>query len=739
MRNYKDQAGAIIVLAASVALLFAILITFLVWVGFRTTNRAALRNIANISALAAIDGYSRLENIVNPNNRFIERANAGLNRARALAQQNTNLFMGPIGNPVADFALGDFPDADDGGKLEFGIWYPQVPQNNPPPGCGVDPLKYPCLAKIATYQNGTNYEANAAIATVRTNRIDSFRIPFFSGLLDSFTETATAFVVPRCFANLIDASPSSMIESYPSISASLPTRSAPLCPIGSTKCYYDPNSLDPLELGIFAFDKSILDEDPLNPPLPEDIQPNDIHCNVFTGQNEHLMWCSMERNRPSTDDNQKHHFRSDFVDYSLPTPAWRSQSFVFDRAGNKKMYAFDAFAKTHAGLPDYIGPEPFSRSMLAFNSAARLALSKQGGSDRSLLMAFNGTLGGQLPHPTSGQSMLQDLGYFVQMTNFANRGLAYFTTGAGYAPLTERVFPNPVTRNIFPTFIRSNVINNDTNILEALASASASLVSASGGCNGIASRSIVISTDGVQNCYPSPWTDSQATRGYTCMPGGIGQDYTRYLEAEAALLTNLPLADELLQRQIRVTIMLDGKGVGPNIVNRRRFEDGGYPLDSHNLYMSFEEAKALPAEWSRYFLYRSSCPSGSNCDSLAYQNFGKPNYVFRRPLYTLGQLAFRTDGELCPIMPVCDSLACDGTGVGPGDCGPPGECYRGHNDANFPDKLWDCYRAPGGGYGLQLCSVFNHSEAEQAALCATRALVSTPFSFGEPNTTVTAP
>lgn len=731
MRSFKRQEGAIIVLAAAVALLFAILISFLIWAGFRTTNRAALRNIANISALAAIDGYSRLENIVDQNNRFMERATAGLNRARSLAQQNTGLFMGPIGNPVADFALGDFPDSDDGGKVEFGIWYPQRPLNNPPAGCAADDNNYPCLAKIAVYSNGVNYEANAAIVTVRTNRIDSFKIPFFSGVFDSFSESATAFVVPRCFANLIDISPSSMIESYPSFST-VQTRNSP-CPAGTSKCFYDPTpGADPLQMGLFAFNKNQLDDAPGTAPDAEHLRPSDIRCNVFTGYDDHTMWCSMEIDRGS-DTNPKHHYRSDFID---STGNWQSQAHVFDRGNGNTMYVFDVLRlQRGGGLPDYLGPEPFSRSMLAFNAAARLALSKQGGSDRSLLMAFNGTLGGQLPHPLSGQSMLQDIAYFVQMTNFANRGLSLFTLGTGYGALSNKIFPNPVTRNIFPTYVPANAIANGTNIVEALASASASLVNASGGCNGIASRSIVLSSDGVQTCYPSPWTDSQATRAYTCMPGSA-LNYANYRLAEDALLTNLPLADELKQRQIRVTILLDGLGVGPNIVNIRRVEDAHLPFDPHNLYLSFEEAKALPAFWGRYFNTRSTCPEGSNCDSNAFQNFGKPAYLFRRPLYTLGQLAFRTDGELCPIMPVCLAANCDGVGTGPGECGPPGECYRGHSDPYYPDKLWDCYRTP---FVLQTCSVYNFSEAQQAALCATRALVSTPFSFGEPNMTVNAP
>ena len=743
MSKFKRQDGAIIVLAAAVALLFAILISFLVWAGFRTTNRAALRNIANVSALAAIDGYSRLDNIVDQNNRFMERATAGLERASAFAQANTGLFMGPIGNPVAQFALGDFPDGDDGGKLEFGIWYPQVPQNNPPAGCGTDPLNYPCLAKITTYTNGVNYDANAAIVSVRTNRIDSFRIPFFSGIFESFTESATAFVVPRCFANLIDSSPSSMIESYPGYST-IRTCTAPacdtaaICPSGVNKCIYIPPAPgNRKELGLFAFKKETLAVNNLNGRTAANLRPLDINCDKdsYLDIDSRLLWCSMETLRPVSDDSPQHHYRSDFVDYSA-TPVWRSEAHAYDRAGVDHLHVFDVFRKTRAGLPDYVGPEPFSRAMLAFNAAARLALSKQGGSDRSLLMAFNGAPAGQLPHPLSGQAMLQDLGYFIQMTNFENRGTSVFTAGTGYAALSPRVFPNPVTRYIFPTFAPYKPIENGTNILAALATASASLVSASGGCNGIASRSIVLASDGVQTCYPSPWGIDQASRAYTCMTGSeITSDtsYANYQTAEVALLTHpliLPLVEELKQRQIRVTILLDGAGVGPNIMNLLR-EDAGFPRDPNNLYMSYDEAKSLPSYWLRYFYTRSVCPRG-NCNQEAYSHFGESGYIFRQPLYTLGQLAFRTDGELCPIMPKCDSSACT-TPIGPGNCGPPGECYQGPSDP-YPGKLWDCYRQA----GLQTCSVFNQSEAEQAAQCATRALVSTPFSFGEPNMTVNA-
>ena len=735
MSNIKRQDGAIIVLAAAVALLFAVLISFLVWAGFRTTNRAALRNIANIAALSAIDGYSRLENIIDQNNRFMERANAGLARARALAQQNTGLFMGPIGNPVADIALGNFPDLDDGGKLEFGIWYPQQPINNPPPGCGVDDQNYPCLAKITTYANGTNYDANAATVTVRTNRIDSFRIPFFSGLFESFSESATAFVVPRCFANLIDSSPSSMIESYPNFKE-LRTRTTP-CPSGSASCIYFLGVND-AEIGLFAYSKSILAQGSVQ--TPDELLPNQIQCSGFTAFDDRYLWCSMQIDRGS-DSNFAHHYRSDFVDGN----SWRSQVNVFDNTSNppRAPYVVDAFRISRGvSIPDYVGPEPFSRAMLAFNAAARLALSKQGGSDRSLLMAFNGAPVALLPHPSSGQAMLQDLSYFVQMTNFENRGTSRFFAGTYGAP-SQRVFPNPITRNIFPTYKPGNDVSNGTNIVQALADASAALVSASGGCNGIASRSIVLSSDGVQTCYPSPWTDNQATRAYTCMrPSNM--DVANYRVAEGALLNTLPLAEELRQRQIRVTVILDGAGVDPHFRNFRRHEDYGLPDDANNRYLSWDEAKALgPAVWRAFYFFIGECPAGTYDDAAAFRRFGEPGCKFRRPLYTLSQLAFRTDGELCPIMPRMPDSSCDGVGNGiaGNSCGPAGQCYRPHTDPYYPDKLWDCYRTYSGSMGqnLQRFSIYNHSEAEQAALCATRALVSTPFSFGEPNMTVNAP
>lgn len=705
----RRERGFVMVLVASAVLVFATIAALAIGLGMVSSARLATQNAVNSAALAAIQTWVNSPTLSND-----QRYRAAIARAELVLSRSQvpGVFSG---SSAWDGHLRtDWDSALDSstGVIRFGRFYPTAPSATGTQICS----EYPCMVYYPTSAQLTNTAATVNSVTI------NFRSPISNPILVPFANIfgndtlrvavdATATLVERCTAMVVDLSGSTFIETHSWQDVQYAFRlGAPLPELWVW---------DPTFPGGFAFPEKYTAPDGLTRPTLASLTQQRCVQSTPTagiGDLQSLIWCNTRPNRASPPLAASTARPWDGVTlgggYTTPSapPFPQSSTVVHYRDDYRTMSSYyfgggnflvDAFVDDV-----YQGPEPFTSFMKGFNAALRTLQQQQNASDKATLKGFAGDIKSEIPPYLTGPSpglLTSDLGYMIQITNLDNRGT--FTRNATGSVVTRSLArsPNFIDHGLF-TPVTSETRDSSTNLVEVLDKTIEDLNQT---CPANAKKQIILATDGVSSCTFRTHNSATTRDSSACdWPGcarrncPAGPSFADYLLAEQQLIGHagydipggysgpptLPggiaypsILDRLTDSQIALTVMLAGQSVEPNFKN---FND----TESSSSLVPYTGPPLLPLEYlkgsalglsaltnSSYSLdfveARSTCteldPNNYNpdCDQYAYSNIGRPGYLFRRPNGTLARMATLSGGLWCPLMPLDIAANYDASGT----------------------------------------------------------------------------
>jgi hypothetical protein len=734
LKKTRTSRGVFIVFFAIFMAVVLALLGLVLGLGMASVSSIQMQQLANLASLSALEGF-----FGSTGNTPQDKAAAAALRASTVLE--TNRLMGAaksITNLSESRAIG-LPWGTPGtvGTATFGAWYQEDPDDRPnafPPvdgplePCGLAANAYPCFipwtdSGITPGPGQVPDLINSVRISVRNDSTNPILAPFV-GLFGQgpmqMGSQATAALVQRCTAYLLDVTLSSMISTHPLPLSNLPASTIPPNP-GSKSNLFLSYGLTPPSPRLFAFrTKSLIST--LNPPnttiMPWNayrtrcsIPDQSINWLVGAGGNpvnfESHIWCNTVFDKDTN---------SAPITASYRSPC-TSEATCASQPGT--------FAQDYRDVDTLVGkmrvdmvrdPLPLSDFLLAFNAGLRLVRAQSTSGDGAVLIPFDGAV--RSAYPIQGVTPNFDI--MVQLTNASLRGRLrslnwadtaqqWKGTESSASDFTSPVEPNFVSMGWFPVFADDPSSSfSQTHITNAISQAINRLQTF---CPANAKKDIVIASDGFMSCSLSS------------LPNNCSSpiSYLRFQEGAGELLANASAGSPLVkllpilqQNRIAVTTLLAGSYVQPNFINKVRAGGG---------FVSLNQAGAL-GYGSNFFNSTNVVPPAISCgplspDECAYVNTGQPGVLFREPNSVFGQLAFRTGGLFCPLMPTCGDVAAS-------DC--PNCASAGYADCYdhtlTPPKLRDCARVAD---APQTCSLTLESPGAQAARCVLESIGSNPY------------
>jgi hypothetical protein len=771
----SSERGAVLVMLAVIGSVLIFLIAMALVLGSVMTARTRHQDIANLVALAALNGYSEAPVTTNHQQKII----AGLAKANQILDSNT--IPGYNGSLEHIVAAGS-GTAGTGGEVQFGTYYPRILGANTNP-CHA-PDTPPCF--VESDRNSTTATASAVRLALRTDRAEDFS-PAWGNMVGltafDLTSYAQASIVQRCVEFVVDTSLSTFSQSHrpPYTFQSYLDPSNPavhLGPPGPTQWVSDPI---PSTQGFFAYRASSIGTPPRNCADRSNFLSGSPYSNY-----EFFSWCNLQDTRPANVSGPSDvRYKSDYSLKNTPLGL--------------------VYVDTFADSP----PEPFTSYYQAFNSALQELRKNANPIDMAGMIVFAGVVRDRIPIST-------DYGSLLQLTNITNIGQTGYCPGGystcipGYTSGTNGQTPF-VSTEISPNFLSrghfslSEDPNGGTNLVLAFMEAINELRT----CPQTAKKVIVLATDAKASCN----YDARQSSNYFCGSGrppitiseeqisgnpdpswisGTGGNYSG---GAWALMANWPFHDsggayrnvveQLVADKISVTTIMAGEHVGMNFRNVWDPASGSYlsyeqaaakGWHGRNRFWMYNHAPHFPSDQYQYFVNPSNnywyppappiwdpewkdniCGHAMHepnaavygsfnygtswwCDFNTYSSYfaGKiPGATDRRPLSMMTEVSMRTGGFMCPLMPKCNELAGKNN-----DANVWYECPVGDpNNLACPvtRRLKDSARNPAGNEwgdgnhtGLwQNCSVLEQSSREQARTCTLNTIGQAPYMLVE--------
>lgn len=644
----RSERGAVLLVVVFVTIGLLFLCALAIGLGFVQTSKGKFQNNVNLAALGALAAF-----VETTGDATAKMYQADL-RAEAVL----------TGNPVQGAAqalgeLGTLSAPGPSGFLEYGQWFVRDTT-------GLDPCggEYPCFLAV----DPLTQPVNAVRLRANTQEGNGIQI-FFGNLLSTSTigaaAQATATLVERCTAYLLDVSPSVHADThiYSSINS-------------STMLCDDPRCSYPF------FPEAAINAAVANPALCADFSWR--NAGSALQRRTRATWCTMEEQRLGSPPDPIKHFRSDY-------------RLVQSRAGN---FYVDSYFDSYT---TYFAPQPFGDLFLAFNAALTAVREQSSANDKALVAAFSGVIRSQ--EPDTG--LTSELDRLIQLTNVNFRGLVK-TDGTEQAP----IFPNFLDKNWMPVIGSSSALTQ-TNLVTPLERAIQTLAN-SDLCSPTAQKSIILATDGIASCFR---TGPQ----FSSNPPDCGYDWPHYFTSEQQLIGDTEsVLTQLQQQQIRLTVLHTGDAAGPNFINR--VENGEY-IDSTKAqafgYTGFPD-QSYTTNPDQFFDISSTDRHGDAWDPENDPNFRNQmshGAIFRRPVGVLGKLAIESGGIYAPLLARRPASACGG-----------GACYicpNGQPSCAESEKILDpVYREAD---TPQTFAIQNLSKGEQAARAATQTVGGNPY------------
>jgi hypothetical protein len=693
------------------------LLALVLGLGVISVSVVQMQQLSNLAALSALQGYFASPSTATP----AARAAAALVRANDVME--TNRVLGAPDTLTEGARAFGLPWTSGAvGTLTLGAWYSQDPDGTG----GANPCStgYPCFIAWEIEASPPSL-INAARVEAKNDATNPIIAPFaniFGSATQQVKSIATAALVQRCTAYLLDLSISTTAMSHP-VPNTFPSV-VPGSSLGGNELRLR-WALQPSEENtrLFAFREQVMfRSDPfslLDPPVPPDSTAYSSACDQPLTQRDY--WLELGNSFPSN--NSEGHIWCNTL-FSPATPDAVPYRPACTSVGTCAAVP-GTFAQDYRRMNSQLGPvwvdtvtdpRPLRDFLLAFNSGLRLVREQSTSGDGAAVLPFDGAIRGR--YPLSGVTSNFDI--LVQLTNADARGRlsSVQALGGGDWRVTQatgwdgEVHPNLIDLGWFPLYNAGGTFAQ-THLSSALDNA-ISVIQAS--CPSTAKKDIVIATDGLATCS---------------LRGGcpLALDFDRFDEAQEEILAdasqtsvpeNFRLLDRLQRNRIAVTTLLAGASVAPNFLNIRRLV-GSPP---QNVWVELSEAGSL-GYGANFFNSNPSVPNFSalGCASAdnecAYENVGATGVSFRAPNSVFGQLAFRTGGIFCPLMPICGNVAladcpnCDTAGFS--------DCY---DASKTPPRLRDCARTEG---QPQTCSVTNEDIGAQAARCVLESVGANPY------------
>ncbi|MBN8547768.1 MAG: hypothetical protein J0M12_00485 [Deltaproteobacteria bacterium] len=737
----RQEKGLYIVFFALLLFVLLGLVALALGLGYIGTNKTRLQNGVNLAALAALEKFAGLPQ----SDSYLVRADKARDRASEIFAAN---ILPGVEHPLGE--LGHHGAAGPGGTITLGNWYQKKPNPVDDPCTG----SYPCF--VANPDPSGSVPNNQPMNAVRieahnqSNNPLLFRLGRFLGK-DSFilSSSATATVVPRCTAYLMDVSDSSYFETHPTLpigssqvnSCITPGSVPPACPdpsclpgclAGEPACYGGCNpyktanlSVTPINFGLGAYRYS-----------PQ-YTPTHLECAASTNYDlgnqlsrQTVYWCNSphigapDGARPGVPPSSGifRHYQSDYELEDSPLPGGGVGQIWVD-----KLYVAGATAAD----PVYDGPQPFTRNFLAFNAGLRQVQSTTVGGDLSYIMAFTGQPRSSVP----ATGLTSDLGFLIQLTNLDNRGKRDWQG----VPVTTEIHPNFIDFGWAP--FPGEGFDSTSAIGNAVYFAAERLHSS---CPSQSRKTILLASDGQANTHFGAIPEPQGLNGYNNYVAAVNQLLNTSIPVLGGGPNKPPILQMLKEYEISFSMIMDGFHIAPNFLNIASGECGaastwtpgsGFGNDDPKCYFSFQEGYAHGFGGKRspspLFDWESYDPSGTPTDpATAYDNAGRiPGWSFGDPIGVWSDVALETGGYFCPLLAVAPvgqyvdfygdrgGAACDAPCPGGVNCSP---CV-----------LRSAARNPNPGQNIQKFAPQYTRKSEQAAQCARQAVGLNPFTLVE--------
>lgn len=773
-RSDRGERGVTIVLMALLSVVLISLAALALGVGFLATEKSRITALGNVASYAAIDHYIQDPNDLADSDETARRQNA-VERANFILNQN---HMVGADQPLGELYLsGESPPDNNAGVVRFGHYFRELPDDGSNP-CGNSSADYPCFLET---DSGS---ANAVRVELKTQDDNQVKSPFFMSAFVGKNEyalhtSATATLVNTCIAHLLDVSTSTVTDShrpYQKLCASALLGCESIWGDAAIKVE-EPSILatDPADpdstlsfstASLFAFDATKVFEDPVDFLSDRTYVPASEVANPPSGQLKdcssgsvlqdnfpHLTyWCSMYPNR------------AEWEAVNGPAP-----DTMYFRSDYELQFVFRGKRHSYMLINKYIKrPEPLQSFLQGANLALRLIERMPTEANSGMFWAFTGVVAGrafpQIPTDIADAdiALTQDLGYLTQVTNLPLIGAV---DGTG-ARIGAQQHPNLLDEGFFPM----DPVNIKTeaeadyagaNIPYTILQAASWLSNA---CDASTRKTIFLYTDGMSTCRMD--ADFSATPPFisntSCAVTGE-TPWSNYISSENAMMNGL--ADLLARQGITVTIFFTGNGVEGNFLNVKD-PDITTCNETDNCFLDLNEAYqlgwrgvpkgssgALPAcgstgvgslfDCNNYRIKedgtRETLTSG-NEDAFKRVVLSEEGVVFGRPVGVMGELALRTGGVFCPLLPTStvDKYIDHDGDFEPGEQCPAGtdaECcqliYDNHDSARgkTPCRLKNSQRAAG---SFQREALDYAPMGLQAALCAQRSVEANPYILSEP-------
>ena len=731
-RPPKDR-GIYLTLVAVFGLVLLGFIALVIQLGLVAAAQSRLQLVANLAALSAVEQYVRFTpSPEDPNPLEDSRRSATTIRANSILQANS-----VWGLDASKFEVQ--PGTTTGSRIVFGTWH----RFDPDGAGGVSCAKYPCFIPVVNDEATSGNAIRLVVQSESNNPFTQFVGSIFGPETLTIKAEATATLVKRCMAFLVDLSLTSTNETHAlPARASFPTWRSPSAPpdplresvgfYGSLDSddavsVYDPSQKGTPEFPGEAFPLPF----PMNLGLYAYVDPPSV-CNYATltpavGQINYsaLYWCSLMLHR-------------DFITYPELPGGGRSYR---TRADYRRVET--PFTQNAIYFDFNTSPEPFSTYLLAFNAALRSVYAESSNADEAMFAGFSKAInyaGVNRRYPQSG--LTKNIPLLVHLTNFNNIG-ALDSNG----DIVDVNPPTFIDLGIFPVFGSTDAATA-SNLAGAIKEA-ADILGAS--CGPSDKKVIVLATDGIGNCTQ-----------YGNNPTNCGSSWLKYLSSEMLLVGTGEggVLRKLTDKQVALTVIHSGVGVRPNF----RKMPTVCPNGVNNCLLDFDGAlragrtsgfryEALgqgpycenpfdPATTSFINCAAKPPPSTSQsdpvecvspgawtggCELRAFLALGQEGVYLGRVAAVMAELAKESGGIYCPVLPTLGEKSFSNPNYidDDGDEGsnPTTFCEgctpRRLKASAIPDT--DTVE-----YSLELLT-----KGEQAAECARRAVGGNPFTLVE--------
>jgi hypothetical protein len=723
----SKERGIYFILVAIFGLGLLGLTALVIQLGLVAVAQNRLQLVVNLAALSAIEQYVRFSPAEGDSAPEISRRSTTEERVNTILQSNSVWGLDPSKFNVTQSLSGE-------SRILYGRWHRSDPDGPGGVSCG----KYPCFVQSADAVTSGN-----AIRIVVQNESNNPFARFIGSVFgpDTFTVRgeATATLVKRCMAFLVDLSLSStgdthvlpqpgaapswrdgnpafdvLRESVGFFADTEESRMVEVVQDPLAEPPYFPGGPFPLpvpaHLGLFAF---------VNPPPACDyatLMPPNGGINYAA-----LYWCSLMIREDLTTvpelstTGQGYHFRDQYRE--VPTAFNQNRIFI------------DLVTR----------PEPFSTFLLAFNAGLRMVYKESSNADEAMFAGFSKDIhlsGVNRRFPQLG--LTRNIPFLVHLTNIDNIGRL-----GSAGEVVDADPPSILDLGIFPIFAQ-NADATATNLPGVLDEV-IGLLDAS--CGPSDRKMIVLASDGISNCIR-----------YGQNPTSCSGTFLGYINSEQQLLNPVNgTIRRLIDRQVALTVLHSGSGVRPNFkriptvcpngVNDCLLDfDGALPAGrtsglvySNELGVfcndpfnpestSFINCSSLPPQAGSECVSPAGASSWtSGCEFEAFRNIGGDGVYFGRAAALMAELALRSGGRYCPLLPPLGAV----------DIANPN--YLDHDNDEPPDSAALCQNCtprrlkasaiPSSGtvdYALEL-----RSPGEQAADCARLAVGGNPFMLVE--------